>query len=203
MITGGLRMNWESFLTQKHVIWQYAGHGAHATYTLSKKHSDFYFNSDCIQPLLQEISVALFNAAEKKLAVKPDWIVTYPPYGTDLGHSLANIFQCKFAQIKSLDQPELPGHILANDTVLFCADDFHTGGSFRKVQTAVSKAGAKLLDPLVVIANFYGSQMFDGHEIIALIHKNIQTWDADSCPLCSTGSVPLSARLNWKQLMGN
>lgn len=196
-------MNWESFLTQERVIWHYSGKGPHAIYTISKKHSNFYFNSNCIQPFVHEITIALFNIIEKKLTIKPDWIVTYPPYGTVLGHCLANIFECKFTQIKSLDQPEFQDKIPANDTVLFCADDFHTGGSFLKVQTAISKMGAKLLNPLVVIANFYEGQMFDEHEIIALIHKNIQTWDGDSCPLCSTGSEPLPARLNWQQLTGN
>lgn len=197
----GLHTNWEEFLTQEQVIWQYPGYGAHATYTLSKKHSNFYFNSDCIQSVLQEISTELFHSIEEKLAIKPDWIVSYAPYGTDLGRSLAKLFQCKFTQIQSLNHPEFTDEILACDTVLFCADDFHTGGSFLKVRAAVSKVGAKLLDPLVVIANFNGSRMFEGHEIIALIHKSIQTWDADTCPLCSIGSEPLSARLYSKQLI--
>jgi hypothetical protein len=77
----------------------------------------------------------------------------------NIGFCLADLFQCKFAYIKSLDQPELNFDVHPNHSVLFCADDLYTGGSFRKVLTAVLDAGANLVQPLAVMANFSGASV--------------------------------------------
>jgi hypothetical protein len=197
-------MDWETLFAEQGIIWKYPGQGPHAAYSLWNKHSDFYFNSDyiiCNPPLLKETTLALFNAVRIKLTTKPNWVVTYPPFGLNIGFCLADLFQCKFAYVKSLDQPELNFDVRSNDSVLFCADDLHTGGSFRKVLTAVADAGAKIIQPLAVVANFSGTSVFDGYEVAALIQKNIHIWDADTCPLCAAGSVALPARRNWQELV--
>jgi len=76
--------DWETLFTKQQVMWKYPGHGPHAAYALWNKHSDFYFNSNYIifnPPLLKEATLALFNAVRAKLKAKPNWVVTYPPFG--------------------------------------------------------------------------------------------------------------------------
>jgi len=187
------------------VIWQYPGHGIHAAYSLSDKHSDFYFNSDfivCNPPLLKDACQAIFKEVNCKLSVKPNWVVTYPPYGLNIGFCLADLFGCKFAYIKSLEQPELNFDIVKGDSILFCADDLYTGGSFRKVKQALTKFGTGIQDPLSVIANFSGSGTFDGHEVFSLVEKRINQWDSKDCPLCASGSQVVSARREWLKFVG-
>jgi orotate phosphoribosyltransferase len=200
----GEMMDWEAIFTKQQVIWKYPGHGPHAAYELWNKHSDFYFNSNyiiCNPPLLKEATLALFNAVSAKLKARPKWVVTYPPFGLNVGFCLADLFQCKFAYIKSLDHSEIEFDIRPNDTVLFCADDLHTGGSFRKVISASIDAEATTVQPLAVVADFSGTAVFDGYEIVALIHENNRIWNADRCPLCANGSTALPARQNWQQLI--
>jgi orotate phosphoribosyltransferase len=194
-------LDWEILLSQRQVTWQYPGHGPHAAYSLWDKHSDFYFNSDylvCNPSLLKEAAKALFHALKQKSAKKPDWVITYPPFGLNIAFCLADLLQCKFGYIKSLEEPELNFDIRPNNSVLFCADDLHTGNSFRKVLSAVQKADATIIQPLAVVANFSGTSRFEGYEVEALFCKNINIWNAAECPLCATGSEPLPARRNWQ-----
>jgi orotate phosphoribosyltransferase len=198
-------MDWEKLLIQNGAIWQYPGHGIHAAYSLYDKHSDYYFNSDYIvrnPKLLKKACHAMFSAVGPKLAVKPDWIVTYPPYGLNVGFCLADLFGCKFAYIKSLEQPELNFDITKEDSVLFCADDLYTGGSFHKVKNALAKVGAKIQEPLSVIANFSGSKVFDGYEVFSLLEKQINLWDSKACPMCAEGSQAIFARREWHKFAG-
>ncbi len=196
-------MNWEQVLIENGVIWQYPGNGIHAAYSLRDKHSDFYFNSDYIvrsPQLLKEACQAIFKEVSR--AVKPDWIVTYPPYGLNIGFCLADLFGCKFAYIKSPEQPELNFDIAKNDSVLFCADDLYTGGSFRKVKQALEILDTGIQEPLSVIANFSGSKRFDGYEVFSLIEKQINIWDSNDCPLCASGSEAVLARREWHKFRG-
>ena len=192
-------LDWEALLAQ--VMWHYPGHGPHAAYSLWDKHSDFYFNSDslvCNPSLLKETTKALFQTVRGKLTEKPDWVITYPPFGLNIGFCLADLLQCKFGYIKSLQEPELNFNIRPNDSVLFCADDLHTGSSFRKVLAAVQNVGATIIQPLAVVANFSGTSRFEGYDVEALFCKNINIWNAAECPLCAVGSEPLAARRNWQ-----
>ena len=198
------KLKWEAILIENQILWQYPGHGPHATYTLSEKHSDFYFNSDYLisnPPLLKEAAVALLHKVQPQLKTQPKWIVTYPPYGLNIGFSLAELFDCKFAYIKSLEQPELNFDISPEDTVLFCADDLQTGSSFRQVRSALDQTGAKINAPLVVVANLSGNAVFDGFEVVSLFQKDIHIWDAGDCPLCAAGSEALPARRNWQEFV--
>lgn len=198
------KMDWEALFVQQEILWKYPGRGPHAEYTLTKKHSDYYFNSDCLvsnPPLLKKSCQALFEAINKKSLQNPNWIVTYPPFGLSIASSLADLFHCRFGYIKSLDQPEMNFPIQTGETVLFCADDLYSGSSFRKVHRSLIKIGAKLANPLLVIANFSGASMFDKYQVVALLNKNISTWDENNCPLCAAGSAALPARENWRDFM--
>lgn len=198
-----IETNWEALFDERRIIWRYPGHGPHAVYTLSAKHSNFYFNSDYLvgnSELVKELCSALFAEVSPKYNVKPDWIVTYPPFGLSIGIAFAELFDCGLAYIKSLQENEIPFDLRAGETALFCADDLYSGGSFRKVRKAVQDRGVKLIEPLMVIGNFCGNSAFDGYRIQALYNQELDLWDQAQCPLCARGSKPLLARRHWDEL---
>jgi hypothetical protein len=118
--------NWEEFFEERKISWHYPGHGTHAIYSLSDKHSNFYFNSDYLVAngaLVKELCKTLFEDVIRKYRIAPDWIVTYPPFGLNIGFSLAELFGSKLAYIKSLEENEIQFDLRAGETALFCADD--------------------------------------------------------------------------------
>ncbi len=197
-------MNWDERLIAEGVIWQYPGHGFHAAHILTNQHSDFYFNSDylvCNPALLKEVCSALVKNIESKIKVKPNWIITYPPYGLNIGFCLAELLKTKFGYIKSLQEPELQFGVTSGENILLCADDLISGNSLRKVLNATTAKQAKIIDPVLVIANLSGQTKFEGLEIVSLITTKMNTWDANSCPLCASGSPALAARANWQMFI--
>ncbi|HEY9680295.1 MAG TPA: hypothetical protein V6C86_01745 [Oculatellaceae cyanobacterium] len=196
-------MSWEELLEQYSVIWKYPERGFHAAYSLNNCHSDFYFNSDYLmsQPkLLREACTALAKSLTPNYAV-PEWLITYPPYGMNVGFCLAENLGCRLAYIRSLESPELNFDIASTASVMFCADDLYTGGSYEKVRLALAGAGVNLMTPLMVLANFSGDSKFRGHDVVSLIKKTINLWEEDECPLCKAGSTALPARKNWTKLL--
>jgi hypothetical protein len=196
--------DWEETFQKCEVIWKYPGRGPHAAYTLSNRHSDFYFNSDYLisQPgLLKEACVALFNIFKAGNQPNPAWLVTYPPYGMNIAFCLAELMQSRLSYITSLDAPQLNFEITPEQSILFCADDLYTGGSYERVRLAVEEKGALIGAPLLVLANFSGSSSFRGHEVLALIEKKINLWTEAECPLCKAESTALPARKNWSALL--
>lgn len=196
-------MDWENRLLKAGAIWSYPGSGPHAQHMLSGKHADFYWNSDnisCDPQLLKQICTALIEQIHTENLPKPDWVVTYPPFGSALGFCLAEMLGAKFAQVHSLELAVLHFDLRASERAFVCADDLYTGGSMEKVVKAVSKRGAEVVGPIIVVANFSGSNHFQGRPVVSLLNRTIETWDADKCPLCASGSEPLLARGNWQTL---
>ena len=199
-----MSIDWEEHFEEKRVTWNYRGRGPHAAYSLNDHHSDFYFNSDYLisnPELLKHACDALFDLFQQSRKGKPDWIVTYPPYGMNVAFCLAELMQCRFAYIKSLDAPDLNFDIKTGQSVLFCADDLYTGTSYNKVAMAVKEKGVEIEAPILVLANFSGSSTFKEREVLALMDRTINLWSADACPLCRDGSPVLPARKNWAQLL--
>jgi orotate phosphoribosyltransferase len=193
-------MDWFNLMKGQGVIWQYNGEGPHASYSLSNRHSDFYFNSNYLianPSLLKAVCLALLEKLKPSLGENPDWVITYPPYGLNVGFCLAELLECKFAYVKSLEKPNLEFDIGPRDNVLFCADDLYSGGSFRTVKNALFKKGLEIMEPLVVVANFSGQTVFDGYQVESLIDSPISSWAAEDCPLCGAGSPAVSARSDW------
>jgi orotate phosphoribosyltransferase len=195
--------NWEELFEQRKIVWHYPGHGPHAIYSLSDKHSNFYFNSDYMVAngaLVKELCQSLFEDVVNSHELKPDWVVTYPPFGLNIGYCLAELFDSKLAYIKSLAEAEIQFDVRPGETALFCADDLYSGKSFRKVLKALKARGAKLIEPLMVIGNFAGKANFDGYTVESLFAREIELWDKADCPLCKLGSTPVLARRHWDEL---
>jgi orotate phosphoribosyltransferase len=195
--------NWEALFAERKIVWRYPGAGPHAIYSLSDKHSDFYFNSDYLVSngvLVKELCGALHKEVSAKYSLKPDWVVTYPPFGLNIGFALAELFDTNLAYIKSLEENLIPFDLKAGETALFCADDLYSGRSFRKVLRAVRERGVSLVEPLMVVGNFSGKSIFDGYKVAALLERDISLWDKAECPLCAAGSPAIVARRHWDEL---
>lgn len=196
-------IDWHKILLEHKVTWTYPGYGPHAIFSLNNNHSDFYINSDYLahnQSLIREISRSLFNIVNKKMTINPDWVLTYPPFGLHIGLCLAELFNCKFGYIQSVQKPEIHLDLKVDETALLCADDIISGTSIKKVINAASNKGAKVLDTIAVIANLSGKQTFTDRLIISLIEQEVNIWEPADCLLCASGSPALPARENWLQL---
>lgn len=199
------KTDWHDKLLENKVIWEYPGHGPHVIFSLNDSHSDFYINSDylaCNPPLAREISLGLFNTIVGETQTKPDWILTYPPFGLHIGFCLAELFNCKFAFIKSLQEPEIYFDLKANERVLLCADDMGSGKSMSKVIEAAISKRVKIIDPIAVTVNRSGKSTFNDMQIISLLEQEVNIWPPEDCSLCATGSPALPARENWLEFTG-
>lgn len=197
--------DWHSKLVEEKVIWEYPGNGPHVTFSLNDSHADFYINSDylaCDPTVAREISLSLFEKIIEKTKIKPDWILTYPPFGVHLGFCLAELFKCKFGFIKSLQEPEIHFDLKANETVLLCADDIGSGASMQKVVDAAINKGVTILDLIAVVVNRSGKSAFNNMQIVSLIEPDVKIWKPDNCELCARGSQALPARANWLKFTG-
>lgn len=196
--------NWYRTLLENKVVWKYPGHGPHPIYSINGNHADFYINSDYLArnpQLTKDVAQALFDTAIKKKLVKPDWVLTYPPFGLQISFCLAELFRCKFGYIKSLQEPDLYFDVHENENVLLCADDINSGNSMSKVITAAKNKGAKIIDQLAVVGNYSGKEKFNDIEIISLMEETINVWSPDNCDLCAKGSSALPARQNWSKFV--
>jgi orotate phosphoribosyltransferase len=199
-------MNWEKRLLEEKVIWRYPGRGPHAVFTLANKHSNAYFNSDYLisQPsLLEEACSDLYKVVRSKITSKPDWVISYAPYGLNVAFCLAKLFACRFGYTRPDNGNEITFDLKANDKVLLCADDLYTGQSVLKTISALTTREVQIIGPLVVLGNFSGSSKFKGNDIVSLVDFSIDIWESTHCPLCTAGSPALSARKYWHDLCNN
>lgn len=196
-------INWNQRLTQRGLIWRYPGDGPHAAFSLNDSHSDFYFNSDCLisdPALLREACKEIFIQTKNQISKKPDWIITCPPHGLNVGFCLAELFDCNFGYIKSLQEPEIYFDLKTEETVLVCADDLISGASIAKIFNALANKGIKPTGPLMVIANWGDQASFNGFDAVSLIHEKANIWSPSDCPLCQSGSEAIPARQRWLEL---
>ena len=192
--------DWKNKLIQEQIIWEYPGHGPHAVFTLSGKHASSYFNSDYLtnKPgLLKQVARDLHKSIDSKIKSRPDYVVSYAPYGIGIGSQLAELFNCRFAYA----EPNRKGlQLKPGDKVLLCADDLHSGKSMIGLLNRVIAGRADIIAPPAFIANCSSKDNFNAGEIIALIDLPIESWIAEKCPLCAAGSKALEARQHWQDL---
>ncbi len=197
-------MYWDKKLCDNGILWRYSGSGAHAALSLTEKHSDLYFNTDYLvsnTALLKEACSALFTVCTRVTKQRPDWIITYPTAGLNIGFCLADLFEAKFGYIKSTQEPKLQFNLKPHQTALLCADDLITGSSMRKVINAIAAKAVKTTGPIAVLVNLSNQPVFAGIDVVSLVCTKMNLWDPNNCPLCASGSVAVSARDNWQELV--
>jgi thiol-disulfide isomerase/thioredoxin len=186
----------EGFLRSREVIWEYPGSGAHPVYAIGGHHSGFYFNSDRLGSAegAEFLDRYVVNQVNQCTA---DWVCSYPPYGSFVAKHCALRFAAR-PMLLPLYEDRAPEEIKAGSTVVLVADDIITGGSLRRTASKLESRGVVIADFVIVLANFSGAKTFDGRRIISGFERSVEKWNAESCPLCRTGSPPLSnVRARW------
>jgi orotate phosphoribosyltransferase len=190
-------MNWENKLFKEQVIWQYPGYGPHAVFTPSDKHSNSYFNSDHLvnQPsLLEDACSYLYKTAMDKTSSNPDWLITYAPYGLQIGSCLSRLFGSRFGFTASNNAKEINFNLHHSEKVLLYADDLHTGARMQNLIDIVAAKQVEIISPIIFVANYSGRSKFHDREIVSLINLEIDVWNPDECPLCNLGSPRLNSK---------
>lgn len=195
---------WANRLGDFGAIWEYHG-GLHAELTMSRKHSNFYFNSNVIveQPTeLEDLCREVFAVMLNSRKVLVDRVVTYPPYGIAVGITLARVLGVRFGYVG----PETDWSLtfaVSGERVLLACDDLYSGKSIARVRKAVEENHGTISGPICALANLTGLTSQDGLEVVAPVFRNVVLWDSLDCPLCRSGSRAVSARQQWKDLKAN
>lgn len=195
-------MNWVNEFMAKKALWKYNGSNVHVQTSESGMHSDLYLNTDRIisDVLLVEIIVKKFSKELKSRGIKPDWIITYPPFGIVIAYALAREIGAKFGYV-DIKSKVCNFNILDGEKVIVVGDDIYSGGSIKKTINIVSDMGAKVEAPILSIGNFSGTKNLIGLEVISIISEKGNLYEEMDCPMCKSGSKAVLPRPNWNMLM--
>jgi orotate phosphoribosyltransferase len=198
-----------SELVIKKALWKYNNSKFHVQTPESKIHLNTYLNTDyivCEVPLVEEIIKNVFSKELRSRKIKPDWIVTYPPYGLPLAYALARDVGAKFAYIATKTEAGIKTavcnfDIKPNDKVIVIGDDMYSGESIKQTINIMHKMDAIVESPIFAIANFSGDKTILGIEVLSVISKKVNRYSDATCPMCKAGSKPVAPRPNWNKLI--
>jgi len=194
-----------SELIIQRALWRYNNSKIHVQTIESKMHLNTYLNTDYIVsdvPLVEEIVKNIFSKELRLRKIKPDWIVTYPPFGLPIAYALARDIGAKFAYI-DIKAEACYFDIKRNDKVIVIGDDVYSGGSIKKTINIMRKMGANVKSPIFAIANFSGDKTLSGIEVLSVLSEKVTLYSEADCPMCKSGSKAVSPRQNWNKLMNN
>jgi len=184
-------------------LWKYDNSKFHVQTSESGLHSDLYLNTDYVMAevvLLEEIVEKVFLKELNSRKIKPDWIITYPPFGLAIAYSLARQTGAKFGYVDS--KAEVCNFdIKEGDSVIVVGDEIYTGGCIKKTIDIVDKLGAKIEPTIFIIGNFSGAKTLGGFEVVSVLSENGNFYEEKDCPMCKAGSKAVLPRPNWPQLM--
>ena len=86
----------------KKSVWKFNNSKLHVKTLESGLHSDLYLNTDFVvsdPKLVESIVKNIFVKELNSRNIKPDWIVSYPPYGLPIAFELARQINAKFGYI--------------------------------------------------------------------------------------------------------
>lgn len=146
-------------------------------------------------------------------------VLKYPVYTERLARHLAEVF--REAQVELVIGPAMGGIVVAYEVarqlgvlamfterengrmtlrrgfsiapgqrVLVVEDVVTTGGSVREVMSVVKELGGRVAGVGVLVDRSNGMADF-GVKRAAVLSLNIDSWEADECPLCREGKLPL------------
>ena len=97
-------------------------------------HADLYLNTDHIISdvlLVEKIVKSIFVKELKLKKIKPDWIMTYPPFGLAIAYVLARESGAKFGYV-DIENDACNFDIKRGQKVIIIGDDIYSGGSIKK-----------------------------------------------------------------------
>ena len=164
-------------------------------------HTNTYLNTDYIisNPSLVDEITDKFLAEIKKRGLKPDWVITYPPFGIVLAFELARKLKCKFGCIDT-NSNNCYFDIKSKDKAILVGDDIYSGGKLSLSIKVLKDMGVLVQEPIYSIANFSGKNELKKLELFSLISSKAKLYKKENRALCKKGSKVVLARPNWKKL---
>lgn len=187
-------------LIKEKALWKYNNSKFHVKTSESGLHSDLYLNTDYIVSdvsLVEEIVKNIFAKELQQREIKPDWIITYPPFGLAIAYALARECGAKFGYV---NKDACNFDIKKGDKVIFVGDDIYSGGSLKKTINVVKKMDAEVKSPIFTIGNFSGTKELESLEVFSVISERGNLYHEDDCPMCKSGSEAVLPRPNWRKL---
>jgi len=184
-------------------VWKYNNSKFHVKTLESGLHSDLYMNTDYIisdVQLVESIVKNIYVRELNKRKIKPDWIISYPPYGLAIAYALARQVGANFGYVDTKTE-SCNFNIKKNEKVIVIGDDIYSGGSIKKTIEILNKLGAKVEAPIFTIGNFMGTKTILGLEIVSVISEKGNLYEEKNCPMCKSGSKAISPRLEWNKLI--
>ena len=87
-------------------------------------------------------------------------------------------------------------------TTLVVEDVITSFGTTKMTIAALQNGGAKVEPIVLVLVNRSGQTEFDGFRVMALVERELPTWEPDECPYCQAGSKAIRPKENWDKLTG-
>ena len=184
-------------------VWRYNNSKFHVQASESGMHADLYLNTDHIISdvlLVEKIVKSLFVKELKLKKIKPDWIMTYPPFGLAIAYALARESGAKFGYV-DIENDACNFDIKRGQKVIIIGDDIYSGGSIKKTINILIKMHAKIESPLFTIGNFSGMKKLLGIEILSALSERGNLYSENDCPMCQSGSKAVLPRPHWNKLM--
>ncbi len=197
-------------------FWQYAGEPSpdrpHAELTSGMCSNGFI---DCLLVLrYPNVAEALANFLAWRLRSagvgEVDWVVSSSYAAITFGHEVAKALGAIFMMTEK--DPADPRRqvwsrmtIPAGAKVLQAEELITTSGTFQGVFRAVRDGNPK---PVIFISTV-GALIhrppklpveYDGRRVVALVEREIQSFDPEKCPYCRVGSPRLRPKTHWSQL---
>lgn len=115
-------------------VWRYNNSNFHVKTSESGMYSDLYLNTDYIVsdvPLVEETVKGIFLKELNLRNIKPDWVISYPPFGLPIAYVLARQLGARFGYVDT--QTGLCNFdIKTDEKVIVVGDDIYSGGSIKK-----------------------------------------------------------------------
>lgn len=187
-------------------VWKYNDQSQFHVETIeSGLHSDLYMNTDCIISDIKLVELIVKNIFVKELHeknIKPDWIISYPPYGLVIAYELARQVDARFGYIDTKKE-ECNFDIQKNDTVIVLWDDIYSWWNIIKTINLLKTKGANIMSPIFTIWNFMNTEKILDLNIVSVISEKWHLYSEQDCPMCKSGSKVLSPRIHRNELKNN
>lgn len=184
-------------------LWKYNNSKYHVQTSESGLHSDLYLNTDYVvsnASLVESIVKNIFIKELNLRKVKPDWIITYPPFGLTIAYELARQIGARFGYVET--KTKLCNFDIKKDEkVIVVGDDIYSGGSIKKTIEIVNNLGAIVKSPIFTIGNFSGTHTLLDLEVVSAISERGNLYKEEECPMCRVNSKSVLPRQNWNKLL--
>ena len=186
----------------KKSVWKFDNSKFHVKTLESGLHSNLYLNTDYVvsdPKLVESIVKNIFVKELNSRNIKPDWIISYPPYGLPIAFELAKQVNAKFGYVDTKSE-ECNFDIKQNNIAIVIGDDIYSGESIKKTIQIVTSKGGNVKSPILTIGNFTGTKSIMNLDVVSAISEKGNLYEENVCPMCKSGSKAVSPRIHWKEL---